>query len=110
MIVLQLAPALLSLVVLGAHFLRAGDLVLLFGVLLVVALLAVPRRWAARLVQLALVLGALEWVRTLLHLVAARSAAGQPIARLIVILACVASLTALSALAFRTARLRQRYR
>jgi hypothetical protein len=107
---LQLLPVVLSLLVLGAHFLRAGNVILVAAALALAGLLAVRRPWAARTIQAALVLGAVEWVRTLAGLVASRSRAGQPVARLSLILGCVAAVTGLSALVFRSARLRSWYR
>lgn len=99
----------LSSVLLAAHFYRAGQLALAVASLALIALLAVPRRWAARAVQIALVLGALEWLRTLAAFAAERVSAGQPYLRLAVILLAVAAFTAASALVFRNARLRVRY-
>ncbi len=81
MIALQLLPVVLSLLVLGAHFLRAGNLVLIAAALVLLALLAVRRPWAARVVQVALVLGALEWMRTLVQLASFRAQTGQPYLR-----------------------------
>jgi len=104
-----LLPVILSLVVLAAHFLRSGNVVMVGGVLAVVVLLAVRRRWAARSVQVALLLGAAEWVRTLAQLVQSRSNAGEPVLRLSLILGGVALFTALSALVFRAPRLKGRY-
>ena len=102
------APGLAALV-LAAHFYRAGNLVLAAAALALIALLFVPRPWAARTIQVCLVLGAVEWVLTLVHLVAFRQAAGQPFMRLAAILGAVALATALSALAFRARPLRQRF-
>lgn len=107
---LGLVPVVLSLLVLAAHFLRSGSPVLVLLVLIVLGLLLVPRRWAARVVQVTLLIGALEWVRTLLDLVFARLQAGTPMRRLVVILAVVALVTGGSALVFRAPRLRARYR
>jgi len=109
MIGLQLAPVVLSLLILGAHFLRASSLGMVALVVLVLALLAVRTRWAARTVQAALVLGAVEWLRTLVELYAQRMQLGQPALRMCIILGSVALVTALSALVFRTARLRACY-
>lgn len=99
----------LSFLLLAAHFYRAGQLAPAVASLALIALLAVPRRWAARAVQIALALGALEWLRTLAAFTAERVSAGQPYLRLAVILLAVAAITALSALVFRHARLRVRY-
>jgi len=73
------------------------------------ALLTVRKRWVARMVQVALLLGALEWLRTLVRLASDRLQAGEPVLRLVLILGTVACLTAFSTLAFETRRLRQRY-
>ena len=64
-IALQLLPVVLSLLVLAAHFLRAGNGIMVVLVLGLLGLLAVPRAWAARTVQIALQLGAVEWLWTL---------------------------------------------
>ena len=99
----------LSLLVLGAHFLRAGQVALLGVVLILLVLLAVRRPWVARTVQVALLIGAVEWVRTLWSLAAWRMRAGEPAARMVIILGMVALVTALSSLCFRAARMRRRY-
>jgi hypothetical protein len=100
----------LALMLLAAHFFRAGLLPLAAASALLPPLLAVPRAWAARAMQLALVAGAIEWLRTLAEFAAVRTSMGQPVARLVAILLAVALFTAASALVFRDARLRARYR
>ena len=109
MIGVQLLPVVLSLIVLAAHFMRAGSMVMVGVVLVLVALLGVRRWWAARAVQVALLLGAAEWVRTLVQLMALRTQSGEPVLRLLFILGGVALVTALSVLVFRTARLQRWY-
>jgi hypothetical protein len=91
-----LAPG-LALLLLAAHFFRAG-LVPIAGLsAALVVLLCVRAPWAARVLQVALVVGTLEWLRTAWVFAAARAAADQPYARLLVILGTVAALTALAA-------------
>lgn len=109
MSVLLLLPAALSLLALGAHFLRGGHPLLVLVALALLALLFVPRRWAARTVQIGLVLGALEWVRTLVVLAGERMSMGLPFTRLVVILGVVAGVCAASALAFGAAPVRRRF-
>jgi hypothetical protein len=109
-IALQLVPVVLSLIVLGAHFMRAGNIALLAVVVVVLALLAARRPWVARMAQAVLLIGALEWCRTLLSLASERVANGQPALRLVIILGVVTLVTALSSLLFETATLRRRYR
>lgn len=106
---LLLAPV-LSLAVLAAHFYRAGTWWLALASAGLLALLALPRAWVARLVQLCLLAGCVEWLRTAFALVHQRIALGQPWSRLVLILAAVALLTAVSAFVFRSARLKAHYR
>jgi hypothetical protein len=106
----RLVLPVLACVLLAAHFYRAGLLPLALLSAVLPLLLAVPRPWAARAMQSALLLGAFEWLRTLAVFSAARIAMGQPVLRLVAILLAVALFTAASALVFRNARLRARYR
>ena len=98
-----------ALALLGAHFYRAGLWPLMLACLVLVALLAWPRAWVARLVQVCLVAGAMEWVWAAYGYVQQRIALGQPWARLALILGAVALLTAGAALMFRSERLRKRF-
>lgn len=107
-LLLLLAPT-LSLLILGAHFLRSGNPLLVGLCLGLIVLQGFRRRWVPLLLQSALLLGAIEWVRTLLLLRAARALAGEPATRMVLILAGVAAFTLLSALAFRSERLRHHY-
>ena len=109
MVALQLLPVVLSLLVLAAHFLRAGHSVWLAGVLLLPALLFVRRPWAVRAVQAALLLGSLEWVRTLVLLALLRMHTGEPVQRLVVILGSVSAVSLLSAWLLQVGRLRRFY-
>ncbi len=108
--VLPYIPVILSLVILGAHFMRYGDSVGVIVFLVLIALLLVRRAWVARLMQVVLVLGALEWVRTLYELVQVRAAHGQPLTRMVVILGIVAAITFCSALIFQSTGLKRIYR
>lgn len=103
-------PIVLSLLVLAAHFLRGGALLIAVAVLGLLGLLVVRRAWAARLVQVILVLGALEWIRTLVVLAIRRSEQGEPFLRMTLILGCVVAVTLVSALLFETERMRRIYR
>lgn len=109
MTLLLLVPAVLSTVVLAAHFLRGGQLLIVLLLLATLPLLALRRRWVMRLVQAVLVIGALEWVRTTIALVQVRFALELPFTRMAAILGAVALVTVLSALLFESRRLRQRY-
>lgn len=106
----QLIFPVLACLLLAAHFFRADQLALAVASALLPLLLAVPRAWAARTMQLALLVGAVEWLRTLAEFAAVRVSMGQPYLRLTAILLAVALFTAASALVFRAASLRRRYR
>ena len=103
-----LVPA-LSALLLAAHFYRAGQAAGIVASLALLALLAIPRRWAARAAQAALLLGSVEWIRTLVVFANERREAHAPYGRLVLILTAVAALTAASALVFESRRLRERY-
>ena len=102
-------PILLSLVVLGAHFLRDANHIGVAIAIGLIGLLFVKRPGAARVVQVALVLGALEWVWTIYDLVQFRTAMGMPATRMMLILGAVAAVTALSAGLFQTRALKRIY-
>ncbi len=106
----RLVLPVLACLLLAAHFYRAQQLPLALLSALLPLLLAVPRAWAVRVLQVALVLGAIEWLRTLAAFSAERIAMGQPYLRLTLILLAVAAFTAACALVFGHARLRQHYR
>lgn len=105
MVVLRLIPVLLSMLLLAAHFSRAGSPLLGLIALLFPLILLVRRPWAARTVQVVLVLGGLEWLRAMRGYVSQRMTTGEPWGRLVLILGVVALLTAASALVFRSSRL-----
>jgi hypothetical protein len=107
---LLLSSLAVVIAILAAHFWRVGDVAFAVASLAPIALLFVRRPWAARALQVAFVAGALEWLRTLAALIAQRHAAGLPYARLALILAAVALVTALAALALEHRALRVRFR
>lgn len=102
-------PIVLSLLLLGAHFLRYGNTLVVAGVVVMLVLLFVRRAWVARLMQLILVLGALEWLRTLVILVQGRIVLGVPYLRMAVILGVVIAITALAATLFQSRELKAIY-
>ena len=107
--VLLYIPVVLSLLVLGAHFMRYGNSIGVFAALVLIGLLFIRRPWVARLMQVVLVLGALEWVRTMYELGHMRALHGQPYGRMLVILGIVATVTLCSALLFQSATLKKVY-
>jgi hypothetical protein len=99
---LRLIPVVLCFLVLGAHSSRAGWPLAVTVVLAALPLLLLTGRpWAPRLLQVALLLGALEWIRTIFTHVESRRAQGLPYQRMVLILGAVALATAASSLALR---------
>lgn len=93
----RLLPAALALLLLAAHFVRAGRAPLAASLLVLVAVLFVPRLWAVRTVQGLLAVGVGVWLHTAWSFAAERRAMGAPSARLWAILGAVAAFTALAA-------------
>ena len=102
---LLLAPV-FSFILLALHFFRNSFYLAAALCLVLPCLLAVRRLWAARLVQVCLCLGAIEWLRTVHVLVNIRIQAGEPVTRLVVILGSVAFTTLLSTAVFHTSRVK----
>jgi hypothetical protein len=105
-----LIPVYLSLLLLAAHFLRAGWIPAVALALLSPFILIVKRKWAARTIQIILMLASVEWIRTLLAIMAQRRAAGEPWQRMAAILGGVALFTACSALLFLCRPLKARFK
>ncbi len=110
MIFIRLLPVILSLLLLGAHFFRSGHTVLVLVSVTILLIMLIRKSWVARLVQAVLVIGGVEWIRTLFVLLKMRQAAGEPWERLSLILGGVALFTVCSALVFRFRSLRERYK
>jgi hypothetical protein len=109
MLFVRSIPVILSSLVLGAHFLRSGNLILVVLSAALPLLLLIPRLWALRTVQVVMVIGALEWVRTLATIAKIRMAYGEPATRMALILGFVALFTLASALLLRGRRVSERY-
>jgi hypothetical protein len=106
----RLIPVFLSLLLLGAHFLfHTGQFAIAIIPLLFVVPLMFRKTWVPWLIQLVLLLGAIEWVRTLYVGINQKMAAGADWQRYALILGAVALFTALSSLVFRSKALRERY-
>jgi hypothetical protein len=107
---IRLLPVIISLLLLGAHYYRAGyiPLVAIMGAAVLILLIRQP--WAARIVQALLVIGAIEWIRTAFGLVMTRQSMGMPWVRLSLILGGVALLAIGSIFIFRAGAVRRRYK
>ncbi len=107
--VLLLLPAILSFLLLAAHFLRSGNYLAVLGLLALIPLLALRRPWVALVARATLWLGAGVWLYTGALFTVQRLRLGEPYLRMVLILGGVALFTALSSLVFSSTRLRRRY-
>jgi len=106
---IRLLPVLVSILLLAAHFFRAGQLVLVFVLLCLLPLLMVRKYWVPWVMQIVLLLGAVEWLRTLFFVAQMRIEYDMPWMRMAIILGAVALFTACSGLVFRGKALGNRY-
>jgi len=97
MFVLRRLPALLALLMLGAHFLRASELLLVGLALVLLVPLFIPKQAPQGAVRWALALGALVWLWTAAQGVRQRLTFDEPWLRMALILSAVALFTAWSA-------------
>lgn len=107
---LRLVPVLLSAVLVAAHFLRAGDLLMVGLCLGSPLVLLIKRPWVPRVMQAGLLLAAIVWFFTAVEIVERRIAVGASWTAAVIILGSVAAWTLGSASVFETRGLRERYR
>ena len=100
----------LALLLLAAHLAHAGLMPLAALAILLAGLLAVPRPWALRTLQVVLAVAVIEWILTNVGLAQLRRRHDEPYLRLAVILGSVTLFTALAALAFQHPVLRAYFR
>ncbi|BHH84113.1 hypothetical protein LA52FAK_24020 [Desulforhopalus sp. 52FAK] len=102
-------PVIMSFWLLAAHFMRDGQTIVVVAGLLFPLMLFYKKGWVVRVVQVALVLGVVEWIRTLMVIQAMRVEHGLPWGRLAIIIGAVALFTGCSALVFFHKSLKRKY-
>ena len=107
--ILRLLPVILAFGLLAAHFSRANMPPAVVVSLIIPFLLLIRKAWVARSVQILLLFGALEWIRSMFGYIQVRKEIGDDWGRLAIILIIVALLTACSGLVFRGKALKKRY-
>ena len=100
----------LAALLLAAHFLREGLLLLVFLCLLAPWLLLVKRRWSLVVLQVLAYAGAAVWGGTIFSLVRERLALGRGWVGVVIILGAVALITAAAGLLLNSATVKERYR
>ena len=102
-------PVVLSCLILAAHFSRADILIFTVICLIAAFLPFYKARWVPRFMQWFLILGTLEWIRTLIVFVNERIDLGQPWLRLFIIVGSVTIFTLISAFVFQNKNLKGKY-
>jgi hypothetical protein len=106
---IRLLPVIFSFGILAAHFSRTGLFPLVILCLAMPLLLFIRKPLIARIMQIVLLLGAFEWIRSMMGYIKIRNSIGEDWGRLAIILITVALLTACSGLVFRGKHLRKSY-
>ena len=106
---LRLLPVFFSGLLMGAHCMRWGSVVLAIACAGFPIILIIPKKWSARAVQVYLLLATAEWVRTLVMISRGRIANEEPWGRMCVILGVIALFTLCSACVFFAKSLKDRY-
>src|SRR5512133_1695436 len=101
--------ALINCAVLAAHFFRSGLRELAIASVATAVLVFFNRSWMRVVLQVVLLLGVFEWIRTMIELVTIRRAMGMPYVRLEVIMGSVAMLCGISAALLSLPRVVGRY-
>jgi hypothetical protein len=107
--ILKLLPVILSFLLLAAHFYRSEMFILSIFSLLIPFTLFIKSKWIPGIIQIILILGSFEWLRTTILFVAERKMANMPWIRLCIILVSVALFTALTGLVFKIKSIKEIY-
>ncbi len=99
----------LAFLLLGAHFLRSGNMALVIGSVLVPLLLFIKKRWILSLVRWLAYFGALSWAYTTFVLVHHRIQMGGPWLRMLLILSAVTLITFLAGYLLKSEVVRKHY-
>lgn len=79
MTILYLLPAISGFLLLALHFFRSDNLPAIFLCFLMISLMGIRRPWVAHILQVCLLIGAAEWIRTATSLVIIRNEDGDTI-------------------------------
>ena len=108
--ILRLFPVIFSFLILSAHFSRGNLFVLSIIFLMIPLILFIKQAWVVRLTQIILIIGSLEWIRSMFIYINQRQTIDEPYLRLVIIIGIVALFTGLSALVFRNQSLKKIYK
>lgn len=106
---IRIIPLIVASLLLSAHFLRAGNLVLAVICVLFPLLLFIKRRWSWMVVQVFAYVGVAIWGYTTFSIVQQRIYWGIPWVRVVLILGGVAAFTAWAGLLLNASKVKERY-
>lgn len=106
---LKILPIIFCAILMAAHLMRIGYLLLQIISLLIPFLLLWKNKTAVIIIQVFLILSGFEWIRTLLFYVLLRIENGQDWIRLALIIGTVALINFASLLVFRSKLMKERY-
>lgn len=109
MILFRIVLLILSCLLLGAHFLRGGHLVLMVLCLIIPSLLLIKKRWSLIIVQIFLFVGTWIWIRTAIIIIHERMILGIPWGKIVIIIGPIAIFTLLAGLLLNSQVVRKRY-
>jgi NADH:ubiquinone oxidoreductase subunit 6 (subunit J) len=102
-------PLLLTALLLGAHFLRNGNLILTLFCLLAPLLLLIKKQWSWLMLQVLIYLGAFIWLNTTIAIIQQRILWGQPWDRVLLIMGTVILFTIWAGLLLNSQKIKPRY-
>jgi hypothetical protein len=106
---LRVSIFIIAALLLGAHFLRTGNLVMVALCLAAPLLFLWRSRWSLLLLQALAYCAAAGWVAVAIQLVQLRQQLGQPWTAAVVILSAVALLTLIAGLLLNSRAIKERY-
>ena len=105
----RLLPSIISLLLLSTHFSRSNMPLLSVLFIIIPFLLFIKKQWIVRFIQIVLIVGTFEWIRSTFYYVNQLQELGEPYVRLVIIIGVVALFTGLSALVFKNKKLKEFY-
>ena len=107
--ILRIVLLIISYLLLIAHFLREGEVLLTALYLLVPFFLIIKKKWSLILLQIFIYGGVLVWIQTLFSLIVARIDMGAPWLRMAIILGVVILITLISGLLLNSRLIKEKY-
>ncbi len=106
---LRLLPFILTSILVGAHFLRGGYLMLSLVSIAIPLILLIKKPWILILAQLYAFFGAGIWLSTLIEIAKARMLMGEDWMRMAIILGVVSGFSVWSGVLLNSAKVKEKY-